>query len=369
MRKTYLDNIKWITVALVVLYHVIYMYNGIEVYGVVGPFHKVQYQDMFQYIVYPWFMLLLFVVSGMCARFYLDNHSHREFIRTRTRKYLVPSTLGVLTFGWVLGYYNMNLSDALGTMGNVPKIIRYLIMAISGTGPLWYIQVLWIFSMILVVFRKVEKDRLYQKCAKTPVGLIVAFVLLIWESAQILNTPIISVYRFGIYGTGFLLGYLVFSHEEVMERLSRCWISLTILGLTCCIGFCVLFWGKPYAEHEVLDTFFCNGYAWFGTIGVLAFMKRWGGFENSFSIFMTKKSWGLYLFHYTSLAMCSYYIKKFVPETPAVICYGLVTIAAFVGGILIYEIVSRIPVIRWLVCGIGGKKDVSKKFIGTEKTA
>ena len=47
MRKTYLDNIRWITVVLVVLYHVIYIYNGVEVHGVIGPFHEVQYQDVF----------------------------------------------------------------------------------------------------------------------------------------------------------------------------------------------------------------------------------------------------------------------------------------------------------------------------------
>ena len=71
MRKLYIDNIRWITVVLVVLYHVIYMFNGIETFGVIGPFSDVQYQDAFQYIVYPWFMLLLFAVSGMSARYEL----------------------------------------------------------------------------------------------------------------------------------------------------------------------------------------------------------------------------------------------------------------------------------------------------------
>ena len=37
MRKLYIDNIRWITVVLVVLYHVIYMFNGIETFGVIGP--------------------------------------------------------------------------------------------------------------------------------------------------------------------------------------------------------------------------------------------------------------------------------------------------------------------------------------------
>ena len=104
MRKYYLDNIRWMTVVLVVIYHVIYMFNGVQLFGVIGPFSKVQYQDAFLYLVYPWFMTLLFVVSGMSARYYLENHSVKEFIKTRTRKLLVPSTIGLFVFQWILGY-------------------------------------------------------------------------------------------------------------------------------------------------------------------------------------------------------------------------------------------------------------------------
>ena len=110
MRKLYLDNIRWITVVLVAIYHVIYMFNGVEIYGVIGPFTEIQYQDVYQYIVYPWFMLLLFVVSGMSARFYLENHTDKEFRKSRTVKLLVPSTLGLFVFQWILGYYNTCMS-------------------------------------------------------------------------------------------------------------------------------------------------------------------------------------------------------------------------------------------------------------------
>ena len=33
MRKYYIDNIRWITVVLVVLYHVFYMYNAEGILG------------------------------------------------------------------------------------------------------------------------------------------------------------------------------------------------------------------------------------------------------------------------------------------------------------------------------------------------
>ena len=34
-RRIYLDNIRWITVCIVVIYHVIYMYNGVQLFGVI----------------------------------------------------------------------------------------------------------------------------------------------------------------------------------------------------------------------------------------------------------------------------------------------------------------------------------------------
>jgi len=38
-------------------------------------------------------------------------------------------------------------------------------------------------------------------------------------AGQILNTPINVVYRLGFYITFFLLGYFVFSSENMMEKL------------------------------------------------------------------------------------------------------------------------------------------------------
>lgn len=102
-RKLYLDNIRWVTVVLVVIYHVVYMFNGVQPFGVIGPFREHQIQDGFQYLVYPWFMALLFVVSGMSARYYLQSHTTKQFLKDKTRKLLVPSTIGLFAFHWILG--------------------------------------------------------------------------------------------------------------------------------------------------------------------------------------------------------------------------------------------------------------------------
>lgn len=353
-RKKYIDNIRWITVALVVVYHVIFIFNGTGTLGGVGPLCPVQYQDAVLYLLYPWFMLLLFVVSGMCARFYLGRHTHKEFIRERTVKLLVPSTLGVVVCGWILGYFNMKIGGAFDSMGAVPKPVLFVIMCLSGTGPLWYIQLLWVFSLLLTVFRRVEKDRLSTLCARTTLPVLLALTVVIYGAAQIGNVPVVVVYRFGIYGAGYLLGYLVFAHDEVMTRLEKAWLPLTAAALILGAAFTAVFWGQSYAGHEVLDTPLCNVFAWIAVLAVLAFMKKWGGFDNAFARWMTRKSWGLYLFHYLPLAACAYYI--YAMPIPAVLKYLLTAVAAVAGGVLLYDIISRIPVLRWCVCGISKKK-------------
>lgn len=352
MRKTYLDNVRWITVVIVVIYHVIYVFNGVTTYGIIGPFRAFQPQDGFQYIVYPWFMLLLFVVSGMSARFELEKRPEKEFLKGRTRKLLVPSTIGLLVFGWVQGYYNMAISNAFTSMSNVPKPLLYLIMCVSGIGQLWYIQMLWVFSMLLLSVRKIEKDKFYNLCKGANVPILLALTLVIYGAAQIFNTPAIVVYRFGIYGTGFFIGYFMLAHDEVMDRLEKWWFPLSAAAVVLGALFLITFWGQSYPDHEVLDTLMCNVYAWIGVLGVLSFMKKWGGFSSSFTNWMCRKSWGLYLFHYLFIAMSGWYLHIYAPSMPPVVVYLIVGISGFAGAFALDYIMRKIPIVRWCVLGV-----------------
>lgn len=355
-RKYYLDNIRWITVVIVVIYHVIYMFNGVQKFGVLGPFRDNQLQDAFQYLVYPWFMALLFAVSGMSARFYLDCHSTKEFVRDKTRKLLVPSTIGLFVFQWIMGYYNIKIGGGFDSFSGVPGPVVYVIMVLSGIGVLWYIQMLWAFSMLLLLIKKLEKDRLWNAAAGTPVWLLLLLAIVLYGAAQILNTPVITVYRFGIYGFCFFVGYFIFSHDEVIERLSRWWCVLALTATGLGIAYTVIYFGENYAIEPVINNPLACLYCWNAILAILATMKKYGDRENSFTRWMTKKSWGLYIFHYLPLAMTAYYLKLYVSDMPDLVVYLLVGVSAFAGAFILYEVISRIPVIRWCVLGIKKEK-------------
>ena len=71
--------------------------------------------------------------------------------------------------------------------------------------------------MVLAVVHKWEKGKLYRLGEKVNQLVLVVLGVVVWVFAQILNTPVIVVYRFGIYGISFFLGYFVFAHEPLVD--------------------------------------------------------------------------------------------------------------------------------------------------------
>ena len=363
MRKYYIDNIRWITVVIVVIYHVLYMYNAEGILGGLGKITSLSSQpyDIFMYFVYPWFMPLLFIVAGISSRLYLEKHTDKEFVKSRTRKLLVPSTIGLFAFQFIQGYVSLSLGTAFAdlTAEGVPKPIIFLIMIASGSGVLWFIHLLWIYSMILVIFRKLEKGRLLKIGAGTPEWMITLFYFPIWGAAQILNTPIIAVYRVGFYFVFFILGYYVFSNDEVMEKLKKHAVLLIASGIAVCILFSVLYFivndGMNYADKPVNRGPLYAACAYLGSLAMLGGMARFGDFGNAFTKWMSRKSFGLYVFHYLGISSVALFIAK-PGLMPAPACYLLSLAAGFAFGYGLFEIISRIPFFRWAVLGIKKEK-------------
>ena len=364
MRKCYLDNIKWAVVVIVVVYHVFYMYNAEGILGVVGKITNldVQYYDVFQYIVYPWFMMLLFMVSGISARLDLVRHAPGEFIRRRTRKYLVPSTIGLFAFQFLQGYVNVSLGGLFERAPDMPFFVKALICVASGIGVLWYIQLLWLFSIPLVLVRMIDKDRLWTFCGKTGLSVLpvlIALAVPVYWSGQILNTPIIVVYRFGLYFFVFLLGYFVLSHDEVVDVLKRWFLLPTVAAAVLGILFCIKYFGENYADVPANRSVLFLGYGYFSCLAILGGMAKFCDFSNRFTRWMSKRSFGLYVFHYLGISSVGLFsVRTGIYPAPAV--YLLSLLSGFAGAYLLNEIISRIPGYRWAVLGI--KHDVNKKM-------
>ena len=378
VRKHWIDNLRWFTVLLVLFYHVIYFYNNKGVFGGIGGFvddPMKQPQDVVMYILYPWFMMLLFLVAGISSKYALDKMSHKQFIKSRTLKLLVPATIGLFVFQWMTGYFNTQVAAiAQGTkpFAEIPDtlpngircLIKYFAYSFSGTGPLWFIQDLWIFSLLIVLIKKLDKnDRFWNWCGKASIPVIILLGVLVWLGSQalIMNPRpesadgLYNLYKPLTYFIPFLMGYFVFSHDEVQNRVEKMHLPMLICAVAACVALCWTGWGQNNTTPQFLSGWLNCLYAWLMILAMLGCFKAWFNQTNRFATYMTQSSFGIYVVHYLVIASLGYMMKMYTSLQPWMM-YVILTLAVMLLSPAIYEIIKRIPFVRWCVLGIKKRK-------------
>lgn len=363
MRKHWMDNLRWVTVLLVLFYHVIYFYNNKGVFGGIGGFgpypETPQYQDIVMYILYPWFMPLLFILAGISARYALEKKSAKEWFKARTRKLLVPGTIGLFVFHWMVGYFNTAVARGTGIFDGMPALAKFGLMAISGTGPLWFVQLLWLLSLVLLAIRAMDKnDKCWNWCGKLNIVWIILLGVLFWISAQsLIKNPrpesadgLFNLYKPIFYLVCFLLGYFVFSHEEVQQKVKQAWIPLLGCAVVAGTILIVTTFGQDNTSAFYMSSPLNCIYGWLACLALMGWFQAKFDCTGPFAAYMTRSSFGLYVVHYLVVASLGYMMKMYTQLTPAAM-YVILTVAVFTLSPLLYEVLNRIPFVRWCVFG------------------
>lgn len=368
MRKHRIDNLRWITVLSVLLYHVIYFFNNKWVFGGIWGFWTFpevqQYQDVIMYILYPWFMPLLFILAGISARYSLQKKSGKEWFKARSRKLLVPATIWLFIFQWMTGYFNTQVSSVaqgIDLTAGVPWIAKYFMWAISGIWPLWFIQLLWIFCLILLIIRKLDKkDRLWNWCWKANIIVVILLGMLFRLGLKTLITDLsnplaglYNLYKPFFYWILFLLWYFVFSHDEVQEKVKKYRIPLLSCAIISWIILIITTWWQNNTEPQYLSSWLCCIYAWLSCLALMGWFNAHFDWTNKFANYTTRSSYGIYIVHYLIISSLGYMMKMYTQLSPLTM-YLILTVAVFTLSPLLYESLHRIPFIRW--CVLGEKK-------------
>ena len=176
-----------------------------------------------------------------------------------------------------------------------------------------------------------------------------------WVSAQVLNPPIIQVYRFGIYIFSYLAGYYVFSQPQVMDTLAR--RAPILCAVAAALGPVYLWhsWGKNYAVAPNVNSPLAIAYGWAACLAVFGGMKRWGDRTGPVAAFLARHSFGLYVCHYLALSAAAYGLVCCLRWRGAVV-YLLSAVAAYGGGLALYAVLRHVPVVRYCVFGIKKEK-------------
>lgn len=351
MRKPFLDNLRYALVLTVIVYHVFYLFNSVGVITNVA-IPGIPALDIVEYTVYPWMMACMFLISGICARYSLERKSGKAFLKSKLKPYLLPSIAVIFLYGWTSGWVTNQYSDLFaGNADKIPGMVKYLIWCLCGIGVTWYLREMVLLDAVLVLIRKVDKqDALHTLGAKAGFGGICLLWIGLWASAQILNTPLIEVYRNGFYLFVFLCGYAVFSHDHIQELLARKAALLLALTSVLAVVYIAGVWGTNYARLSHLKEPLTNLYAWFGCLTLLGCGKRWMDEETAFTRYMCSRSFGFYILHYPLLALGAYMLDRHL-NLPVWAMYPLLLLGLL--GILppLVAAVKRLPILRTLILG------------------
>lgn len=403
-RKLFLDNIRWVTVLLVLFFHVFYYYHA-GYYGTGGRFQDRQWQDVFMYLLNPWFMLLLFLVAGVSSNYALTYQKPNEFLKNRTRKLLVPCTIGLVFLQLVTCYF---LGRTNGELGVDAKLFDCLRVKHSGpsafvnlwlrlVGHLWFIVDLWVFSLLILPIRKLEKGRVHARIGRLfaysenetvlrrvalDALLVVGGWIIVWATTQVNETQTDYLTLRALWNgfhpvncfAAFLMGYYVFSHDAVQERIARLHIPLLLAAAITGAWFASKYMamaddlrmqgitnlykrGSLFASQKALGSVLGSAFVWLTILAMMGCFKAWFDKTNRFAGYMAKSSYGIYVVHYSVIAIVGFCLKNYTPLAPWA-KYVILLVSVLLLSPLVYEVIKRIPFVRW--CVLGMKKPTSK---------
>lgn len=348
MRKYYIDNIRILCVLLLFPFHSAYIFNNLnEAFYVNGaPSEALTAVDL---CIYPWWMTGLFVLAGLSARYAFQKRAAKEFLLERMKRLFIPLLAAILIIippqayiadifhnGYFGGYFEhyrifFNLTDFSGYDGHFTP------------GNAWFILYLFVYSVAFTPLMAwyAKKPR---KMDLSGISLFILIVtgLILAVSDVILDIGGKSVVQFALC---FLFGFFIISDGNIQGKLAKTSPLLCILWLL----FMILrpvshmpgLWSTPISYIAYY------GVTCFGILGMIGGGKRVLDREFSWTKYLARAEFAIFLMHQTTVVVIGYFIVRWVASP--MIGWLVITLSSAAVTFLLYEICRRFRLTRLLL--------------------
>lgn len=301
-----------------------------------------------------WIIPLLFLLAGAATRFSLDRRTSKEYSSERVKRLLLPfgiwfvvPLIVALVFGW----------DFLFQLpGNPHRTV------VVGTGHLWFIGYLFVFSMIslplFVFLRKPTGVRiiswLAHICERPGVIFLLALPVLGISSADNDSDLLRLFYLFY-----FIYGFVIFSDARFVRAIDKqAWYAL-VAGVVLVV--LNIFMSETHVQidgtvYRILGVF--DRWCW--VIAFLGLGHRFLNRTNRALRYLTEGSYAIYILHYPILVLIGYYIA--VLNWPVELKYVTILSLTVAATLLAYDLlVKRTNVTRFLF-GMKAKRALTPSY-------
>lgn len=353
MRRNEIDWIRNICILMLFVYHTAALFTDFGDFYVKAENSNL-FSNIFILLTFSWYMPLLFFLAGASTYFALKKRSGGQYIKERVKRLLIPFIFEILVVVppqtylarlWRgeknINYFShlkmffTNISDFMGFDGNFSP------------AHLWFIIFLFAISVVGVLIIKWLKTKPGKFISDSIKPIVLGKRSLLWVLIALITLEMIPT----IGGKGvltnlllFILGYVTYSDNEVIERLSnkrRLFLALTI-G-TVMLGALYFFLIRNTQTESIvyiLDSTLKSTISLIMGITIVSYGIRYLNKSNKLLAYLNKASFPVYILHQTILLVLAFYI---LPLTlPAWVSIVLIISLSFGLTFIAYEICRRI---------------------------
>jgi glucan biosynthesis protein C len=323
-RLFFIDNIRILLIVLVILVHLAitygapvgdWYYKGRDYESQAGMFGSIFYV-IFLGVTQSFFMGFFFMISGYFTPGSYDKKGARLFFKDRLVRLGIPLIFYIIFFDSLIKY-SLELTN--GFTGSFLDFLGSNIRNNSGlgSGPLWFVETLLIFSGVYVLWCLMVKST--DQVRKIPENMtitifalilgIVTFIVRIWLplgwNFRLLN---LQIPFFPQYIAMFIIGLIAYRGNwflQISQTMGKLWSRITVIGI---LFLPILFFsGAPGGDPSV----FFGGFNWQAfayalweqilcvaiIITLLAFFREKYNDQGTFLKSMSKSVYTVYIIH------------------------------------------------------------------------
>ncbi len=348
-RKYFIDNLRWLTLMLLIPYHTAMAWNT---WGEPNYIYFEGSRAISSIIVFlsTFFMPLLFVIAGVSTRYALRKRTYRQYLSERVKRLLVPLIFGTVVLMPVMTY----IADIYNCGYEGGFVEHYAVFFTKFTdltgadggfsfGQFWFLLYLFVISVSCVsVLRLIGKSSPKQR-GKLPFPLFIALGVPLPLLSYVLSVGGKSIAE---YTYLFLLGYFVFSDDEVIQKTEKhAWLFFGIGTVAAVTDVYLFLWSdKEFAVMNTAAKFIAE---WFMITGLIGLAKRYLNLTGKVTAHFGRISFLYYIWHFIWVVLFQFILCRICGcDTPALFV-GTVVLSLAV-TLLCCEICVRIPVLCFL---------------------
>ncbi len=355
-RKYYIDNLRWMAILLLFPFHAAQIWSGGEYSGFYIWSHTNIFLYVFSTAVYPWYMTLLFTIAGISCKSSLQKRTKKQFIVERTKKLLIPFFFGVLVLVPIMTYIAEVFFNGY-TGSYIQQYFLFFTKASDLTGyhggfslaHFWFLLYLFVISLTALPIILLAKKYLPRfRVSRVSYFFLIFLFVPEWLCQYVLNIAGKSLGQFMIL---FLFGYFILSEESILQEIKH----YRLVSLTLCIlsgSLYIYLYCFKNLRNELMAGLYIF-YGWMGIITLLGIGQSKLNFHNQLSHYLTRASFPIYILHMPVLVVVGFFVLNF----PLGVTGQFLTIILIssILTFLIYEIIKRVPVLRFFL-GISKQK-------------